>query len=83
MNELTVNERRVEIERARLKWRLKQLRKDRTKVKNFKKVEIMITERLKMLTRMKMKQAEAEVKRAEWLERVGDAQGAESAIKEA
>ena len=83
LNELPVNERRVEIERARLKWRLKQLRKDRTKVKNFKRVEIMITERLKMLTRMKMKQAEAEVKRAEWLERVGDAQGAESAIKEA
>ena len=83
LNELPVNERRVEIERARLKWRLKQLRKDRAKVKNFKKVEIMITERLKVLNRMKMKQAEAEVKRAEWLERVGDAEGAESAIKEA
>jgi len=83
LKELPVNERRVEIERARLKWRLKQLRKDRGKVKNFKRVEIMITERLKVLNRMKMKQAEAEVKRAEWLERVGDAQGAESAIKEA
>ena len=83
LKELPVNERRVEIERARLKWRLKQLRKDRGKVKNFKRVEIMITERLKVLNRMKMKQAEAEVKRAEWLERVGDAQGAENAIKEA
>ena len=80
LNELPVNERRVEIERARLKWRLKQLRKDRAKVKNFKKVEIMITERLKVLNRMKMKQAEAEVKRAEWLERVGDAACGEPAL---
>jgi len=83
VRELPENEQRIEIERARLKWKLKALQKDKNKLNNYREIENMITEKLDVLNRIKMKQAEAEVKRAEWLERVGDEAGSKKAVKEA